>query len=347
MENQFLANLLGVRGSAVASLASRAHSQALANGSFSEVLADALGGDPPGAAPKGAARSIADVVFSAAGDFASLVEKINSSSTMDERLSWAAEFRDEVIGALRAAGYSASDGGGVDKIVVDGSVYDILRSVKALGVETAVQLHPTGEYGGGGTSTNGWSRPASEIVFTAGREHADLIAKINAGATTEERVRWAAAFREEVIADLRAAGHSATAVGSSDKIVIDGVMYDILGSVKAVGQNTSLQMHRVPGSDGSNFDNPGAAIMSAGAAGIGLLAAINATRDLDERRQLALQLRDMIIEALNAAGFTAGEGQEADKIIVNGITYDFIRRLNFPDEIAGLQALRVGPQLTD
>jgi len=193
-----------------------------------------------------------------------------------------------------------------------------------------VQLHPTGENAGGGTSANGWSRPASEIVFTAGREHSDLIAKINAGATTEERVRWAAAFREEVIADLRAAGHSAT-------------MYDILGSVKAVGQNTTVQMHRVPGAEGGGSDTPSAAIMSAGAAGVGLLAAINATRDLDERRQLALQLRDMIIEALNAAGFTAGEGQEADKITVNGITYDFIRRLNFPDETASLQALRVGP----
>ncbi|HUX05773.1 MAG TPA: hypothetical protein VMX35_00535 [Acidobacteriota bacterium] len=346
MSYNLIENLLGVSGTALPKVASRTGAyQAGGDKSFASALAEAAGGM---ASPNGTRRSISDIVLSSGGEFGDLINRMNAASTLDERLSLATDFRDRVVASLQAAGYSAQAGGEEDKIVTEGVTYDILRSINTLGAQTSVQLHVVGGgYNPSLASGGGWTGPASEVLFATARDRADLIDQINSASTVEERERLASEFRDAVITALRASGHTAEAVGGADKIVIDGQMYDILRDVKTVGRPTAVQMHWVGGTEGGNSSSPYVAILSAGlGAGASLLAQINGTSNLDQRKTLALELRQLVIDALKQSGFAVGEGYEADKIVVNGKTYDFIRSLFSPNETATLQALLVGSKET-
>ncbi len=346
MSDYLIENLLGVSSMALPKIASRTGFNEAGGGkTFAGVLAEASG---VAASASGARRSISDIVFSSGSEFGDLIGSMNSAPTIDERLNLATEFRDMVIAALQAAGYSAQSGGEEDKIIVEGVTYDILRSINTLGAQTSIQLHVvSGGYNPTPGSGGGWTGSASAVLFATARDRVDLIDQINSAPTKEERVRLANEFRDAVIAALRASGHTAEAVGSADKIVIDGQMYDILRDVKAVGQPTAVQMHWVGGSEGGSSSSPWVAILSAGLGeGANLLSQINATSDLGQRKTLALELRQIIINSLNNSGFTATEGYDADQITVDGKTYDFIRNLYKPGETASLQALKVGSQAT-
>ena len=336
MESQFLANLLGVVSETFAMRTSSSAAQSTQ--SFGEALATALGSS---VSPT-ASSTIGDIVFSLGAGNSDMIAQMNSASTLEERLELAGQFRDQVVDSLNAAGYTASAGGDVDQVVVGGVTYDILRSIHTLGAQTNVQLHRvTGESGSGSYSgtANG---SVSEIVYANGREHADLIAKINSATTQEGRVEWANAFRDEVIADLKAAGYDVIAIGDADKIAVDGSIYDILSNVKSVGTNTTVQMHYVSGAEGGSSSNPLLAIMAAASEAVDLLAQINSSSDVGERNEIAEQAQELIVAALNAAGFSASAGDEADKLVVNGKTYDFISSLNSPGSTARFQALLVG-----
>jgi hypothetical protein len=336
MSSDLLLNLLGVNQSSALRAISQLGSSSATDDSFAGVLAAAM-------SQSGSSRTVADIVSTVGSKYQYLIEQISSAATMAERLSLAEEFRGRVIAALQAAGYSASAGGDADKIIVNGTTYDILRSLNTLGAQTAVQaISVNGASGTTTTSTGGWTRSASEVVFSVAGEHSDLIEKINNAATLEERVGYARDLKRIIVDALNKAGHSAQFVDDADTIVVDGQIYDIFRGIKAVGQDTAVQMLWVGGAEGGSSSNPVVAILSTGVSlGTELLNQINSTSDLEERKQLATELRQMVLKALEQAGFTVDEGEDADEIVVNGQTYDFIRRLYYPDETATIQALLV------
>ena len=336
MDSQFLASLLGIES--VSPTATVSGGAPRASQSFGDVLSTAM----EGSVSPTARASVSDIVFSLGAAKAGMISQMNTASTLDERLALAVQFRDTVVESLNAAGYSASAGNDVDKIVVDGVEYDILRSINTLGAKTNVQLHRVTGSGGGGSSSGAVGGSISSIVYAAGKEHANLVAAINNASTLDERIANAEAFRNEVAEDLEAAGYNVVRLESVDKISIDGELYDVLSNVKSLGTNTTVQVHYVGGADGGKSSNPYVAIMAAVSNAVGLLEQINASSDVGERNELAEQAQELVVSALSAAGFTASAGDEADKIVLNGTTYDFISRLNSAGETARFQALRVG-----
>ena len=101
------------------------------------------------------------------------------------------------------------------------------------------------EASGVAASASGASRSISDIVFSSGSAFGDLIGSINSAPTIDERLNLATEFRDMVIATLQAAGYSARSGGEEDKIVVEGVTYDILRSINTLGAQTSVQLHVV------------------------------------------------------------------------------------------------------
>ena len=72
-----------------------------------------------------------------------------------------------------------------------------------------------------------------------------------------------------------------------------------------------------------------------------LLARISGSENLAQRRELALNFRQTVVQALQDAGFAAAPGGSPDKIVVDGRTYDIISSLNSPGTPVSYQFLEV------
>lgn len=188
--------------------------------------------------------------------------------------------------------------------------------------------------------------PIDVVVYSLGDERPDLIDNISNASTIDERLAWADQLRDAVIDKLRASGHTAEQIGKPDKIVIDGRLYDILNSVNGLGMRTALQLLDL-GPWGQGGANPApvpggdarAAILAAGARHLDSYARISSLADVEQRRALAVELRQKVMEALQNAGFNVQAHDDPDKMIVGGRTYDFIQSLNAAGAQANLQAL--------
>ena len=193
-----------------------------------------------------------------------------------------------------------------------------------------------------------------DIVMSAGKRYADLLASVNSSTGYEERLGHVQQLTDAIAADLNAAGYSAYVTGSPDKVVIDGTLYDIVFASKGVGETARMQMlndgpaaaHGIAApSDGSGVAmDVGSAIFHAGATEgsiASLLSNISASNDVGQRRSLAAQVQSAIVGVLSGLGFDASALSSPDKITVNGSTYDIIRALNDPNANVNLQAIRV------
>lgn len=287
------------------------------------------------------------IVSRVAVDLAGLLGQISNSTDLAQRRALALSFREKVIQALQQAGYSAGGAGSPDKIVVEGRTYDIISSLNTPGTRVSAQwLLVTG---GTTNNTTGATRSVADVVFTTGKQQSALIQQISSAVTMEERLGLATQFRDKVIDALKAAGHSAQDLGKPDKISVNGVPYDILRAVNALGMNTAVQLLPIvelmggsaPGGGSIPTGDPRAAILAAGAAHGGLFSQISSSSNLEERRAIGTQLQALVVEALSGAGYTAEATDSPDKIIVNGQMYDFIRSLNSPGTQSALQTLLV------
>jgi hypothetical protein len=179
-----------------------------------------------------------------------------------------------------------------------------------------------------------------EVVYATGHTNSDLLGKINASNTLEERLDYVTQLRDKIITALRDAGHTAHDIGKPDKISINGTLYDVVRASKGLGMEANVHFLEVPPATAST--DMAEAIFAAGEKGIDLLPKISGSNDPAQRRQLAAQFRDQLVEQLNANGYTASAGKSPDKIIVNGITYDIIRNLNATGSTVRFQARKVG-----
>jgi hypothetical protein len=184
----------------------------------------------------------------------------------------------------------------------------------------------------------------ADVVFATGNAHTDLLSKINNANTIDERLGYVKELRDKIIQALNSAGYTAatTSNDSADKISVDGKIYDVVRASKGLGRNAKVQLLEVKeGAGTASGSGVVDAIFKAGEQGIGLLRQISTSFNGTERRNLAAQIQQMMADYLNANGYTAETHNSPDKIIINGVTYDYIQGLNAVGQQAQFQALKV------
>jgi hypothetical protein len=177
--------------------------------------------------------SAREIVYATGNANADLVQKINASTTIEERLGYVNQLRDKIVTALKDAGHTAYDIGKTDKISIDGTIFDVVKASKGLGKEAAVQFMEV-------KATTGASS-AKEAIFDAGVNEQNILPDISKSTDPSARRQMATQFRDNVIENLNANGHNASAGSSPDKIVVDGVTYDILRNVNSPGATVYFQ----------------------------------------------------------------------------------------------------------
>jgi hypothetical protein len=199
---------------------------------------------------------------------------------------------------------------------------------------------PTDNDNTGGTAP---TSSISEVVFSTGYANAELLSKITNANTVDERLGYAAELRDKIVAALNNAGYTAAAAESADKLTVDGKTYDVIKASKGIGRDTAIQLLEVEAGAGAASSSNGVvdAIFKAGESGLSLLRQISASFSVSERKHLASQIQQMMVDNLNANGYTASTTDSPDKIVVDGVTYDFIRGLNAPGGQAQYQAMKV------
>lgn len=195
------------------------------------------GNNDPGTSPVVANASIEQVVLAAGSENVDLIQKMNNANTMDERLGYAEQLRDKIVESLNEAGYSASATNKADKITVDGTTYDVIKASKGIGKRAGVQLIEVTE----GTSGTTESDAMAESIFRAAESSMDLIRQISASGDVSERRDLAFQVQENMVANLRDSGFTASTGASPDKITVNGQTYDFLRSLNAPGQTVYLQ----------------------------------------------------------------------------------------------------------
>lgn len=185
----------------------------------------------------------------------------------------------------------------------------------------------------------------SEVVFSTGYANTELISKINNANTIDERLGYAAELRDKIVSALNNAGYTAAAAESADKLTVDGKTYDVIKASKGIGRDTAIQLLEVEEGTGAGAAGSSNgivdAIFKAGESGLSLLRQLSASFSVSERKHLASQIQQMMVDHLNANGYTASITDSPDKIVVDGVTYDVIRGLNAPGRQAQYQAIKV------
>lgn len=178
-----------------------------------------------------------DIVMSTGNANGELIEKINDSSTLAERLGYVEQLRDKIIEALRAEGHTAYDVGKPDKISIDGELYDVIRASRGLGRDTNVQFMEVKA----ATAEDS----VRSAIFDAGEKGIDMLPQISASSSLSERRELATQFRDQLVANLKEKGYDVTALDSPDKIRVNGVTYDIMRSLNDPGSQIRFQALKV------------------------------------------------------------------------------------------------------
>lgn len=184
----------------------------------------------------------------------------------------------------------------------------------------------------------------SSVVFATGDANMDLVNKISNASTMEERLGYATELRDKIVTALKSAGYNAEAANKTDKLSVDGQIYDVIKASKGLGRDSRVQLLKVDGNSASIADagnSTAEAIFKAGETGINLLRRISTSHNVSERRHLAAQIQHLMVENLNANGYNASIGGSPDKIVVDGVTYDVIQGLNSAGSRAQFQAIKV------
>lgn len=169
-----------------------------------------------------------------------------------------------------------------------------------------------------------------KIVMRIAADLKDLLKQISASNDVEQRRALGRQFQEAVVAALVQAGYSAGVTDSADKIQVNGTTIDILRRLNTAGAETRVQLHVIDLAatslqDGGTLEE---LINLAASQRQDLIDRINKAATLGERRDAGAELTSSIVAYLNQMGYSAQTTDSADKIIVNGQTYDIIRALN-------------------
>ncbi len=87
-----------------------------------------------------AADSVTNAIFAAGENEQNLIPQISKETNPTQRRLLAAQFRDQIVVNLKENGYDASAGTSPDKIEVNGTTYDIIRSLNSIGSNAFFQV---------------------------------------------------------------------------------------------------------------------------------------------------------------------------------------------------------------
>lgn len=253
-------NILGLAGrTAIETLNTNPYSTARIvpndeGSSFQAALKEAMATAPSAATTAKAAPtgSIHDIVMSAGKRYADTLEAVNASTTYEERLDHVHELTEAITSDLNAAGYDAFVTGSPDKVVINGTLYDIVFASKGVGEKARMQMlndGPASEHGIVAPSDG--STAAMDVgsaIFHAGATESsvmNLLASISASSDIGERRGLAAQVQSTIVDVLGGLGFNASALDSPDKISVNGSIYDIIRALNDPNAAVNLQAIRV------------------------------------------------------------------------------------------------------
>lgn len=223
------------------------------NGAFQAALKEAIESTQVEATTTSApTQSISDIVMSAGKRYSDILNAVNSSTEYEERLGHVQELTDAIAADLNAAGYDAFVTGSPDKVVVDGTLYDIVFASKGVGEKARMQMLNDGSAAEHGiVAPSGGDTPAMDVgsaIFHAGATESSitsLLSQISASSDVSERRDLAAQVQSAVVSVLGGLGFSASAMDSPDKISVNGSTYDIIRALNDPNATVNLQAIRV------------------------------------------------------------------------------------------------------
>ena len=209
------------------------------------------GSDSSSGSSATATASAQDVLFATGREQNDLIQKINSASTLDERMSYVDELRDIMVESLNDSGHNAYSYGKHDKIVVNGNLIDFLLASNGVGMNTKVQWldhGPAVNHGitpPDGSGSSGSGGDYSSAIFSAGSQGNSILSQISSSVDLEERRALANSFQELIVNALKEQGYQAEVHSDPDKITLNGITFDVIRSLNTPGAQASLQALRV------------------------------------------------------------------------------------------------------
>ncbi|MCP4216636.1 MAG: hypothetical protein GY765_18435 [bacterium] len=186
-------------------------------------------------------RSLREVIFATGDANADLLSQINNAITTDERLGYVTELRDKIVSALREEGYTTETTADLDKITIDGELYDVVRKYRTPGRIAKVQaLHQEANpatFAGGGSGGG-----VEDAILKATEDGMNLLLQIRGSQSSSEQENLAAMIQDMVVTNLKEQGYEASALSSPDKITVNGTTYDFIRGLGSDGANTQFQV---------------------------------------------------------------------------------------------------------
>lgn len=168
-----------------------------------------------------------------------------------------------------------------------------------------------------------------DIVMGMASVNRHIEARLMNSFDVEEKREIAIEYKLAVLEALRMAGKDVQDTDSADKLIIEGETVDLIYALGTPGGESRFHWHVCrPGEGYDAFDDNQKLIMSMGDRYVHLLSQINQSNNGDERRAIAREIKALLINDLRDMGIEVEDTQSPDKVIIDGITYDFIMHLN-------------------
>ncbi len=155
-----------------------------------------------------------------------LLQKINGSTSVDERLGYVSQLRDNIITGLRSAGYKVEAAESPDSIYVNGELRDVVRKYRTPGRIAKVQYHRVRERNVDAANTE--NQRVKNAIFKASESGVNLLMKLRSSHSASEQKHLASMIQGLMVDHLNSNGFSASTTNSPDKIVVNGTTYDFI-----------------------------------------------------------------------------------------------------------------------
>jgi DNA-directed RNA polymerase specialized sigma54-like protein len=181
-------------------------------------------------------RTMRQVITDVGQAEADLLNKINNSLNKEARLQYEEELRDKIIDALRNEGYTVNTTEELDKISINGKVYDVIRNHGVLGKMAKVQLNSGRNRNN--TNSNNEDNKVKDAIFRAAEDAINLLVELRGTTDPAMQDHLASMIQQIVVDNLNADGYNASALVSPDTIMVNGVKYDF---IRGLGTGSTTQ----------------------------------------------------------------------------------------------------------
>lgn len=201
------------------------------------------------------------------------------------------------------------------------------------------------------SSQNQSALSAKTIAESYAIKQSELLDQIASLGSDDEKNALALQYRNGLMDQFSTAGIQASPGSSADKVLIDGVAYDILGGFKeapaspavtAGSLNSTGSVHTTENKPMRPVDK---VVFSTARKNNHLIDKIEAATTVQERLKYVDELRETIEKALNDEGHHAYSYGSHDKLVINDILYDILLASNGVGMKTKVQMLNHGPAI--